>query len=324
MTAPTPQADRSKRAMRVSRITIYANLLLTVFKLVAGIAAHSNAMISDAIHSASDVFSTFIVMIGIRISGRKADGNHSYGHERLEAIAAILLSVVLAATGLGIGYAGIRSIFFTDFHNLATPGLLALVAAIVSIAVKEGMFWYTRHAANQLHSAALMADAWHHRSDALSSIGSLVGIAGAQLGFPVLDPIASLVICLFILKAAYDIFMSAVRQLVDQAAAPEVENAMAEMIQQQEGVLRLDLLRTRQFGSRLYLDVEIAADGNQPLFAAHQIADRVHDAIEAGFPAVKHCMVHVNPMDLSQETDVPAVAAFQPTDAAESYRQSPV
>ena len=148
----------------------------------------------------------------------------------------------------------------------------------------------------EVPSAALMADAWHHRSDALSSVGSLVGIAGAQLGLPILDPIASLVICLFILKASYDIFMSAVRQLVDQSADPEVESAMAKTIRSQEGVLRLDLLRTRQFGSRLYVDVEIAADGNQTLFAAHAIAEQVHNQIEAQFPTVKHCMVHVNPI----------------------------
>ena len=284
--------------MRVSRNTIIGNFVLTAFKLAAGILAHSSAMVSDAIHSASDVFSTLIVMVGIRISGKKADGNHRYGHERLEAVAAILLAVVLAATGVFIGYSGVRSILAANYGGLQVPGVLALIAAIVSIVVKEGMFWYTRRAADKIHSAALMADAWHHRSDALSSVGSLVGIAGAQLGLPILDPIASLVICLFILKASYDIFMSAVRQLVDQAADPEVESAMAETIQAQDGVLRLDVLRTRQFGSRLYVDVEISADGNQSLASAHEIADRVHDQIEADFPAVKHCMVHVNPISL--------------------------
>ena len=206
--------------------------------------------------------------------------------------------MVLAATGVFIGYSGVRSILAANYGGLQVPGVLALVAAIVSIAAKEGMFWYTRRAADDIHSAALMADGWHNRSDALSSVGSLVGIAGAQLGLPILDPIASLVICLFILKASYDIFMSAVRQLVDQSADPEVESAMAETIQAQDGVLRLDLLRTRQFGSRLYVDVEISADGNQSLASAHEIADRVHDQIEADFPAVKHCMVHVNPISL--------------------------
>lgn len=299
MSTPHPSASPEQLALRVSRNTIYGNLLLTLFKLAAGILAHSGAMLSDAIHSASDVFSTLIVMIGVRVSGREADGNHRYGHERMEAVAAILLAVVLAATGVLIGYAGVSSVLAASYDGLRIPGILALIAAIVSIVTKEGMFWYTRRAAENIHSAALMADAWHHRSDALSSIGSLVGIAGAILGFPILDPIASLIICLFILKAAYDIFMSAIRQLVDQSADPEVESAMAETISEQEGVLRLDLLRTRQFGSRLYVDVEIAADGRQTLFAAHQIADRVHDQIEASFPAVKHCMVHVNPVEPS-------------------------
>ena len=294
----TNHTSNSKLAMKVSRRTIYGNLLLTAFKLAAGILAHSSAMISDAVHSGSDVFSTLIVMIGMRISGRKPDGAHRYGHERLESIAAILLAVVLAITGVGIGYSGLRQIISISYTNLAVPGIMALIAAVVCIVVKEGMFWYTKQAADQIHSAALMADAWHHRSDALSSIGSLVGILGARLSFPVLDPLASLVICLFILKAAYDIFMSAVRQLVDQSADPEVELAMSHIIEQQEGVLHLDVLRTRQFGNRLYIDVEIAADGNQPLFAAHQIADEVHDQIEACFPPVKHCMVHVNPLDV--------------------------
>ena len=293
MTTPHVQTNHSKLAMQVSRNTIIGNFVLTAFKLAAGILGHSSAMLSDAIHSASDVFSTLIVMVGIRISGKKADGNHNYGHERLEAVAAILLAVVLAATGVFIGYSGVRSILAANYGGLQVPGTLALIAAIV---VKEGMFWYTRQAADKIHSAALMADAWHHRSDALSSVGSLVGIAGAQLGLPILDPIASLVICLFILKASYDIFMSAVRQLVDQSADPEVESAMAKTIRSQEGVLRLDLLRTRQFGSRLYVDVEIAADGNQTLFAAHAIAEQVHNQIEAQFPTVKHCMVHVNPI----------------------------
>ncbi len=182
MTTPHVQTNHSKLAMQVSRNTIIGNFVLTAFKLAAGILGHSSAMLSDAIHSASDVFSTLIVMVGIRISGKKADGNHNYGHERLEAVAAILLAVVLAATGVFIGYSGVRSILAANYGGLQVPGTLALIAAIVSIVVKEGMFWYTRQAADKIHSAALMADAWHHRSDALSSVGSLVGIAGAQLG----------------------------------------------------------------------------------------------------------------------------------------------
>lgn len=298
MSDPHVHTGNAQLAMRVSRRTIYINLLLTAFKLFAGLLAHSSAMISDGIHSGSDVFSTLIVMVGIRISGRKADGAHRYGHERLESIAAILLAGVLAITGIWIGYNGLREIFFASYSALAVPGILALIAAVVSIVVNEGMFWYAKRTADQIHSAALLADAWHHRSDALSSIGSLIGILGARLGFPVMDPLASLVICLFIIKAAYDIFMGAVQQLVDHSADPEVERAMCQVIRHQAGVLHLDLLRTRQFGNRLYIDVEIAADGNQTLFAAHRIADQVHHQIETTFPSVKHCMVHVNPLDV--------------------------
>ena len=298
--------DPSRQAIRISRSTLLVNLLLSALKLAAGVLAHSSAMVSDGIHSASDVLSTLIVMVGIQISAREPDGKHRYGHERLESVAAMILAMVLAGTGVWIGRAGLVKLLGQS-DALVVPGLLALVAALVSIVVKEGMFWYTRQAAEQIRSAALMADAWHHRSDALSSVGSLIGVAGARLGIPVLDPLASLVICLFILKAAYDIFLTAARQVIDQSADPETEQAMRQVICAQPGVLHLDLLRSRQFGSRIYLDVEIAADGSQTLFAAHSIAEQVHRQIETSFPDVKHCMVHVNPIylpvDENAETD---------------------
>lgn len=296
-----PDSQTYSLAMQVSWQSMLVNLLLSAGKLAAGIFGHSAAMVSDAVHSASDVFSTLIVMVGLKLSGRAADSNHEYGHERLECVAAILLAVVLAATGLGIGVSGIESI--RSGQVLAVPGLMALWAAIVSIGVKEGMYWYTRWAAKKCGSAALMADAWHHRSDALSSVGSLVGIAGARLGFAILDPIASLVICLFILKAAFDIFRQAMEQLTDQAASPKLERKMQLLILQQNGVRSLDLLKTRQFGSKLYVDVEISADGDLPLTEAHQIAQTVHDQIETAFPMVKHCMVHVNPVGAHDEQE---------------------
>ena len=300
MSHPAKQTEATGLALRVSRVTLLVNLLLSAFKIAAGLLARSSAMVSDGIHSASDVLSTLIVMVGIRISAKEADGKHRYGHERLESVAAMVLAMVLAGTGLWIGREGILKLYASQSGGIAVPGLLALAAAILSIVVKEGMFWYTRRAADRARSAALMADAWHHRSDALSSIGSLIGIVGARLGLPMLDPLASLVICLFILKAAYDIFLSAARQVVDQSVDPELEQSMRRVILAQPGVLHLDLLRSRQFGSRIYLDVEIAADGNLTLFEAHKIAERVHRQIETCFPDVKHCMVHVNPLSLSE------------------------
>lgn len=282
-------------AMRVSAVSIIANFALTVFKLSAGILAHSGAIISDAIHSASDVFSTIVVIIGIRISRKESDKNHPYGHERLECVAAIVLATILAFTGLGIGYSALRQIAGGDYANLTVPGRLALVAAAVSILVKEAMYQYTRINARRIDSGALMADAWHHRSDALSSVGALIGIGGARLGFPILDPVASVVICVFIEKAAYEIFMDAVDKMVDKACDEETEAALRECAAAQEGVLGVDLLHTRVFGNKIYVDIEICADGEETLRRAHETAERVHDSIEKNFPKVKHIMVHVNP-----------------------------
>lgn len=289
--------DFEKVAMKVSFVSIVANVILSVFKLFAGIFAHSGAMISDAVHSASDVFSTIVVIIGIRISSRKSDKEHPYGHERMECEAAIVLATILAVTGLGIGYGAAGKILSGDFADIVVPGRLALVAAAASIAVKESMYWYTRFNAKKIDSSALMADAWHHRSDALSSVGALVGIAGARLGFPVCDAAASLCICFFIAKASYDIFKDAVDKMVDKACDEATETELKNCALAQEGVLGVDLLRTRVFGNKIYVDIEIRADGDETLREAHGIAERVHDSIEGNFARVKHIMVHVNPAE---------------------------
>lgn len=287
--------NSTQLVMRVSLVSIAANILLSLAKLAAGVFAHSGAMISDAAHSASDVFSTLIVMLGARLSAKASDREHPYGHERLECVAAIVLAVVLLITGLFIGYAGVRRIVGADPAPLTVPGAPALGAAIVSIAVKEAMFWYTRHYAKRADSPALMADAWHHRSDALSSVGALAGIAGARLGYPVLDPLASVVICFFIGKAAADIFLDAVNKMVDRSCGEETEAAIRERALAHEKVAGVDLLRTREFGNRIYIEMEISVDGRLPLTEAHAVAEAVHDDVEASFPKVKHIMIHVNP-----------------------------
>lgn len=284
-------------ANKVSINTIIGNVVLSVLKLLAGIIANSSAIISDAVHSASDVFSTFVVMIGIKLASKKADKEHPYGHERLECVAAIVLAMILFITGLGICVDALNDILQGDYANLETPGILALIAAIVSIVSKEAMYWYTRYFAKKIDSGALMADAWHHRSDAFSSIGALVGIGGAILGFPVMDSIASLVIFVFIVKAAYDIFKDAMDKMIDRSCDEETENQLRDCVMNNPNVLGIDLLQTRIFGNKIYVDVEMLLDASYTLQEAHDIAEIVHDNIEQNFPKVKHIMVHVNPKE---------------------------
>ena len=288
-------AEFKSVATRVSVVSIIGNSALSIFKFLAGILAHSGAMISDAVHSASDVVSSIIVIIGVRISGREPDKDHPYGHERFACVAALLLAMILAVVGAEIGISAINTIRNSDTEGIKVPETLALIAAIVSIVAKEAMFWYTIAAAKKIKSTALKAEAWHHRSDALSSIGALIGIGGAMLGAPILEPIASIVICLFIFKVAFDIFKNAIDQMVDHRCDDETEDALRKCATAVEGVLGVDMLNTRMFGARVYVDIEIRVDGELKLTDAHEIAERVHDAVETKFPEVKHVMVHVNP-----------------------------
>ena len=282
---------------QVSLVSIIGNIVLTVFKLFAGIVGHSSAMVSDSVHSLSDVVSTLIAFWGVRMSKKAADKSHPYGHERIECVASLVLGLLLMATGVGIGKVGLQTILSGQYETLAAPGAIALAAAVVSIALKEAMFWYTRHYAKLLNSAAFMADAWHHRSDAFSSIGSLLGIGGAMLGFPVLDSVASVVICLCILKVAYDILKDALAKMLDTSCGEDYERQLREYIAAQEDVIRVDVLRSRMFGNRVYVDLEIEMDGDKTLRESHAVAERIHDNVETDFPNVKHIMIHVNPAD---------------------------
>ena len=289
--------DNNQIAMKVSAVSIAINLILSVLKLIAGIVAHSGAMVSDAIHSASDVGSTLIVIVGVRLSGKQSDQEHPYGHERMECVSSIILSGLLLATGIGIGISGLENIVkSTSGKAIEIPGMLALIAAVVSILVKEAMFWYTRHYAKKIDSSAVMADAWHHRSDALSSVGALIGIGGARLGFPIMEPLASVVICIFIEKAAFDIFKDAIDKMVDKACDEQTEEALRNCALNTKGVERVDLLKTRIFGNKVYVEMEIGADENLSLKDSHAIAENVHDAIEQGWPKIKHILIHVNPV----------------------------
>lgn len=283
---------------KLSLVSIIGNAVLSGFKLFAGITGNSGAMISDAIHSFSDVLTTLIAWAGVKISKKAADTSHPYGHERLECVASLVLGLVLMATGIGVGKVGLENIMSGNYQALAVPGAIALAAAVISIIGKEAMYWYTRYYAKLINSAAFMADAWHHRSDAFSSIGSLIGIGGAMLGWPVLDSVASVVICLFIIKVSYDILKDALNKMLDTSCGKDYDNKLMQFILAEKDVLSVDMLHSRMFGNKVYIDLEISVDGNKSLRDAHAVAERVHADVEHSFPDIKHIMIHVNPGDL--------------------------
>lgn len=288
--------NNEKIAIKVSVISIILNCLLTLIKFISGVISKSSAMISDSVHSLSDVLSTFVVIIGVKISNKKADSDHPYGHERIECVSAIILSGMLFIIGALIGINGIKNV--TNSSNLVMPGVLALIASIISIISKEAMYQYTIRVSKKINSAALKADAWHHRSDALSSIGSFIGILGSRLGFKIFDPLASVIISLCIIKVSIDIFKDAIDKMVDKSCDKEVIDKVISIIEKNESVKNIDDIKTRQFGNKAYVDVEISVDENLLLKDAHKVAEEIHDSVENEINIVKHCMVHVNPYEV--------------------------
>ncbi len=290
--------DTKKIAMNVSIVTLAINLSLTTLKLLAGIFGHSAALISDAVNSASDVVCTVIVIIGVTISSKPLDEDHPYGHERLECVVSILLAVLLFGTGLFVGYNGIVSLIDGTYRQAEKPTVLAIGAVAITIATKETLYWYTMRRAKQIDSVSLKASAWDHRSDVFSSIGVLIGILGGMFGYPILDIIASLVICLLIAKAAINIFQEAIGKMVDKSCDKSFNEKIKKTLLDIQGVLQVDDIKTRVFGNRIYVDIEIGCYQNLPLITAHRIAQNAHDAIEELDERIKHCMVHVNPVDI--------------------------
>lgn len=280
--------------IRVSIITIVINFILFLFKFIAGLLGHSNAMLSDSIHSLSDVLTTIVVIFGLIMAGKEADAKHPYGHERIECVFAIILSFFLLLTGVYIGYIGIDSIIKSN-NNLVVPTLLPLIAALISILVKEFMFHYTKRTAKKLKSSSMEADAWHHRSDALSSVGSFIGILGAKLGYPILDPICSVIICIIIIKSAIEIFVGAISQMLDTSCDIETKNEIIDLIKSSKDIVDITDMKTRMFGSKIYIEVEVSVDGDIPLREADKIINEIHDNIESKYSSVKHCNIHVIP-----------------------------
>ena len=283
--------ERLEIGVRVSKNTIIGNFILAFIKILIGFIARSTAMLADGMHSLSDVVTTIGVIIGLKLSHKEADKSHPYGHERIESITSLFLSTVLFLVAISIGYSGIIKIIN---HNYVTPGFSAIIAAITSIIVKELMYWYTIKYANEINSPSLKADAWHHRSDALSSIGALIGIAGARMGYPFLDPLVAIIIALVIIKVAFDICKQSIAQLIDEAASEDDVQVIIDKINSIDGIYEIKNLKTRQHSNRLYVDVDISVDATLTVEEGHNIASYVHNLIEED-SRIKHCMVHVNP-----------------------------
>lgn len=294
------QHNSTSMAMKISIKSMAVNIFLFIFKLVCGMLINSSSLISDAIHSLSDIFSTAIVLLGIKISNRPADESHPYGHEKIEALIALGLGAVLFYIATNIGYDGINKIIYPkeDLPQYMYLNFLGMIAAVVSIICKEWTYRFTIKCARKINSKAMEADAWHHRTDAFSSVGSLIGVIGITCGLPLIDSIACLIISLLIFKAAFDIVIDSFNSLVDHACKKDIIKQIEEQIFLQKEIVSLDTLKTRMFGSKIYLDVEITVDKNLTVEQAHKIASDIHDDIENKIRNVKHCMVHVNPTGL--------------------------
>ena len=279
-------------AVKVSIVTIVANVILALFKIVAGIIGQSSAMLADGAHTLSDVLTTIVVLIGLKIASKEADEEHPYGHEKYESVFAKILSILLLLTGAFIGYESIKVLVSGEF---AEPKKIALIAALMSIIVKEIMYWYTIKAAKKIKSISMEADAWHHRSDAFSSIGTFAGILGARLGIPALDPIAGIIVSIFVIKVGVDLYLKSVKELVDESADDKTIKKIIEKTESVEGVRGIGSLKTRIFGNKIYVDIEILVDAFISVKEGHDISEKVHDKLEEEIDHIKHCMVHIEP-----------------------------
>jgi len=284
--------DKIKIAKKVTLVSIVGNVLLSLIKISAGMIGNSSAMIADGIHSVSDIFTSVIAFLGVKFSVKAEDKDHQYGHEKIELVVSKILALILLGTGIMIAYNAINIIIKGIYSQ---PGYIAIYAAILSIVFKEWMYHYTMKGAKAIESNSLKVDAWHHRTDSLSSVAALVGITGAIFGYSILEPLASVIISLFIVKVAVEIYIDSVKGLIDTSASEETIARIKEIVHSVEGVLAIDLLKTRLHGNKIYVDIEIAAKGSLTLDQSHAIAKKVHDSVEENIEEVKHCMVHCNP-----------------------------
>lgn len=284
---------RYDEANKVTIQSIIWNVVLTVIKIFSGIVGKSNAMVADGLHSASDIISSVGVLIGNKVAKAPNDKEHNYGHEKAETLVSFLLSILLIVVSLKIGFNALKSLFNLD--RVQVPTLLPLVVSIISIAIKEYQYRITIKVANKINSPSLKADAWHHRSDALSSIAAFIGIGGALLGFKALDPIASIAVALFVAKVGFDILKDSANELMDYSIDEDQEKQIVNIAENTDGVINLGEIRTRKHGATAYVDLTICVNKNLTVFEGHEIATKLEKRIIKEMQFVKGITVHVEP-----------------------------
>lgn len=290
---------REKEIYKTTLIGSLVNLILLIFKFVAGFIGHSSAMIADAVHSLSDFVTDIIVIIFVKIANKPQDEDHSYGHGKYETLATAIIGTALLAVGIGIIVNSTKDIVaFINGENIETPGILALVAAIISIISKEALYRYTVFQGKRLNSKAVIANAWHHRSDALSSIGALIGIGGAIIlgnNWKILDPIAALIVSALIIKTSVDLIKPCIDELLEKSLPKQQEKKIIDIILSFPQVSSPHHLRTRHIGNNIAIEVHIRMDGTMPLKEAHDITKAIETALRKEFGEKAHIGIHMEP-----------------------------
>ena len=298
--------DRQKEIYKVTLLGGAVNVALLAFKFVAGILGHSAAMVADAVHSLSDFITDLIVLVFVYISGKPQDKTHDYGHGKYETLALVFIGLALLAVAIGIFTNGVQKIIaWYHGEQLAAPGILALWAALISILLKELTYRYTIRKARQLDSSSMEANAWHHRSDALSSIGTAVGIGGAVIlgrRWTVLDPLASLVVGVFIVKVSYDLISRGMGELMEKSLPDEVEDQIMRIAASEPDVIEPHDLKTRRIGNRYAIELHILMDGDITLAKAHEHADSIEERLKAEFGQNTHVAIHMEPAGTGNPT----------------------
>lgn len=285
--------NRYDESNKVTIISILLNIGLTILKILSGILGNSAAIIADGVHSASDIITSVGVLIGNKISRKPRDDEHQYGHEKAEGLISFTLATVLIGISFKIGYDGFKELI--NVNNILVPNALPLIVALISIAVKEYQYQITIRVAKRINSSSLKADAWHHRSDAISSIAAFIGIGGAMLGLKILDPIASIIVAIIVVKVGIDILKSACNELMDSSISKQDISTIKSLVDNDEKIYGIKDFKSRKYGSVAYVDMSIFIDKSKTLEEAHEIADNLEHTIISGLSYIKEINIHTEP-----------------------------